>query len=138
LEEGVLKSTTRVENPTPKSIEFVLQARGFFDAPELAFSFGEAGGAWTDRDLRSAGAPPAGAQTFEGAAVPAGLWAVWRSAAGLRVVNTFSPEQISRCVVDWSVRGPKRVSLNLFSPRTALAPGQTMELRSDYRATAVR
>jgi hypothetical protein len=138
LEEGVLKSTTRVENPTPQPIEFVLQARGFFDAPELAFSFGEAGGAWTDRELRRPGAPPAGAQTFEGAAVPAGLWAVRRSAAGLRVINTFSPEQVSRCVVDWSVRGPKRVSLNLFSPRTVLAPGQTLELRSDYRAAALR
>jgi hypothetical protein len=138
LEDGVLKSTTRVDNPTKQAVEFVLQARGFFDAPELGFSFGEANGAWTDRVLRKAGSPPADAQTLEGAATPAGVWAVWRSAAGLRVINTFSPEQVSRCVVDWSVRGPKRVSLNLFSPRTTLVPGQVIELRSDYRVGPIR
>jgi hypothetical protein len=133
-----LKSTTRVDNPTGAPIEFVIQARGFFAAPELGFSHGEANGSWTDRVLRAPGTPPAGSQTLEGAQRPAGAWAVWRAEANLRVVNRFSPEQVERCVVDWSVRGSKRSSLNLYSPRTTLAPGQSIELRSDYQVARVR
>ncbi len=138
LENGVLKSTTRVENPTSQPVEFVIQARAFLSAPELGFSFGEADGSWIDRTLRAPGTPPAGSQTFEGTTRPAGVWAVWRPEAGLRVVNRFSQEQVSRCVVDWSVRGAKRSSLNLYSPRTTLAPGESIELRSDYQAVRVR
>jgi hypothetical protein len=138
VEDGQLKSTTRVDNPTGAPIEFVIQARGFFAAPELGFSHGEANGAWTDRVLRAPGTPPAGSQTLEGAQRPAGAWAVWRAEANLRVVNRFSPEQVERCVVDWSVRGSKRSSLNLYSPRTTLAPGQSIELRSDYQVARVR
>ncbi|MCE5310086.1 MAG: hypothetical protein LLG20_20825 [Acidobacteriales bacterium] len=138
LENGVLRSTTRVENPTAQPIEFVIQARAFLSAPELGFSFGEAGGAWTDRTLRAPGTPPAGSQMFGGAARPAGAWAVWRPEAGLRLVNRFSPEQVARCVVDWSVRGAKRSSLNLYSPRATLAPCESIELRSDYHAMRVR
>ena len=42
IEDGVLKSTTRVDNPTGQPVEFVIQARGFFGAPELGFSSGQA------------------------------------------------------------------------------------------------
>jgi hypothetical protein len=138
IEDGQLKSTTRVDNPTGGPIELVLQTRAFFAAPELGFSFGEANGAWTDRVLRAPGTPPAGSQTLEGAQRPAGAWAVWRAEANLRVVNRFSPEQVERCMVDWSVRGSKRSSLNLYSPRTTLAPGQSIELRSNYQVVRVR
>ncbi len=138
LENGTLKSVTRVDNPTAQPVEFVIQARAFFASPDLGFSSGEPNGTWTDRVLRAPGTPPAGSETLEGDARPAGVWALWRPAAGLRVVNRFSRDEVARCIVDWSVRGSKRSSLNLFSPRTTLAPGQSIELRSDYQVVRVR
>ena len=132
LEGDVLRTTTRVENPGAQPVEFVLQARAELAGEDPHIATRTAAGTWIDNPLRRLADSPAGSETYSGDTLPAGEWAVLQSVAGFRVVNGFQPRQVERCLVNWSVRGPHRVTLTLISPRAALAPGGTLELDADY------
>jgi hypothetical protein len=75
---------------------------------------------------------PTGTESYQGDKCPAGEWMVMNRKSTVRVVNRFPAEQVLRCSVSWTAKGPHRVTFSLWSPKTRLEPGQTLVLASDY------
>jgi len=63
--------------------------------------------------------------------VPAGEWQLVDQKAGTTVAATFKPEQVGYCLLNWSGE-QGRVNLELFSPETKLAPGESLVMDQSY------
>ena len=68
---------------------------------------------------------------LRGDAVPAGHWAIMDEQVGFGIHATFKPEQISHCLLNWN-GADGRVNLELFSPETKLAPGESIVIEQTY------
>ena len=51
-------------------------------------------------------------------------------------MNRFAREQTAQCVMGWTAKDRKRISLTLFTPRTVLKPGGVISLDSDFEVVA--
>ncbi len=107
-----LRTATTVTNRGTEAMEVTLQDRGDFNAPDLRIKPGEL----------SAGADPC---TVTGE---------WRVTS--RVVARTRPEEMDRCAIAWSAKGPGRVTLTLWSKKRSLQPGDSLTLGAEYESTA--
>jgi hypothetical protein len=62
---------------------------------------------------------------------PDGEWSVTQEDKGVRVISRFDPAQVEVCYLNW--KGPDhRFNLELYSPSTELAPGESLTLKHGY------
>jgi hypothetical protein len=84
------------------------------------------------KSLLSAGEEPSGTVWYAGSDQPDGQWTVTDGRTQWAVVNRFSKDQVARTSVNWSVKTDSRVTLNVWSARRKLAPGEGLKLDADY------
>jgi hypothetical protein len=63
---------------------------------------------------------------------PAGERRIVNSASGMALANLFTVEQVNHVALGWSAKSMCRVSLELYSKKKALQPGQTVNLDGGY------
>ncbi len=63
---------------------------------------------------------------------PAGAWGVFDGAVKLGVLNTFLPEQVDFCYLNWNGK-QGRVNLEEWSAQGELQPGASLSVRNSYR-----
>ncbi|MFQ6132115.1 MAG: DUF4838 domain-containing protein [Armatimonadota bacterium] len=94
-----------------------------------------ADGSWRSQSLANAKDPEAESNMWlRGDDRPDGQWTIVDRRADLAVRATFEPDQVEQCLLNWSGRDA-RVNLELFSPSTDLAPGQSITIEHSYRVS---
>lgn len=132
LEAGKLRTHTAVKNSGAEARELVLRTRGEFRTTALRWAMRKPGGAMEPESLLTPGGPTNGLKTFWADERPDGEWSVLYPEQGLALVNRFVRAQTGQCIMGWTDKDRKRISLTLFTPRTTLKPGETLQLDSDY------
>ncbi|MCX6623090.1 MAG: hypothetical protein NTY38_18885, partial [Acidobacteria bacterium] len=136
LEAGKLRTHTALRNGGPEPREVVLRTRGEFRTTALRWAMRKPGGVLAAASLLTPGGLTNGLSTFWAADRPDGEWSVLYPERGLSLVNRFEREQTAQCIMGWTGKDRKRISLTLFTPRTMLKPGESVSLDSDYEVIA--
>ncbi|MBI3667721.1 MAG: DUF4838 domain-containing protein [Acidobacteria bacterium] len=135
LQGNTVHTETIVENKGPEAMEAALQSRGEFDPGNIddaVVAFRRQDGSRVEKRLIQPEQPPTGAETYNNAEQPDGEWRLVNSPAGLAMANRFGKEQVGRCALSWTAKGPYGVTFALWSAKHRLAPGESFRLEADY------
>jgi hypothetical protein len=134
-DKPVVQTESTVENTGSAPLDAVLSAR-FEAAPKdlksAAVVFRNQTGKSIRKPVFSPGEEPTGTAWYAGTDQPDGEWTVTGGGTQLAVVNRFAKEQTARTSVSWSGKADSRVTLNVWSAKRKLAPGETLKLEADY------
>lgn len=134
-DKPVVQTESTVENIGSSPLDAVLSAR-FEAAPQdlkkSEVVFRSQTGKRTQKPVLSPGEEPTGTEWYAGSDQPDGEWTVTGGEGPLALVNRFSKEQAARTSVNWSGKADSRVTLNVWSAKRKLAPGETLKLEAEY------
>lgn len=138
LQNGTLRTRTELRNNGTEALEAVLRTRGEFRSEDMRWAVTRPNGAREEISLLKPGGETNGLSTYWAGERPAGEWRIVHARLGLALVNRFVREQTAQCIMGWTAKDRKRISLTLFTPRTVLKPGGAVSLDSDYEVVAMR
>ncbi len=139
LRDGILETTTEVENVSDKPWPAVIQHRADYSPNDdltgegLALSYASIGGARIDRLLFEPGAETSGNATFDGDARPAGEWRAYHRSPVFALTGLFDPAETPRLQMSWSLRGASLITLAAWSREAVLPPRGKLTFSSRYR-----
>jgi hypothetical protein len=136
LDAGRLNVHTELRNASAAPVELVLRHRGEFRTESLRWAVRKPGGALDAVSLLTRGGPTNGLNSYWAADRPAGEWRIVEPRLGYTLVNRFERGQTAQCVMGWTAKDRRRISLTLFTPRTKLASGAALSLDSSYEVIA--
>lgn len=133
----VLHTVTTVENRSSIPLPVTIQARaevnsGDPEAPTVTVRFPNEGGSMFEKELLDPTGACYGHEEYGGGGRPAGEWSFLNPSVGVRLTNRFRAPEVDRFRLLWRGRRQSTVQLSLWSPRRALAPGETITLEADY------
>lgn len=134
--DGVwVRTEVFARNTSVVPLEVVLQARAEFEPGDIDAArvrFRTTGGVTVDRTVITPGEQPNGSETRKGQDVPDREWTLAR--AGMpSIINRFARDLVERTAMSWTAKGGPRVTLGVWSKKRLLAPGERLELKTDYR-----
>lgn len=135
-EKAGVHTETTVENAGSSAVDTALNSNYDFnpkDLRESAVTFRSQEGKTVQIAVLAPGEEPDGSQSYAGSKQPDGEWTLTVPGARMAVVNSFPKDQVARCVVIWARRRSSPVTMNLWSAKRTLAPGETLKLEAHYK-----
>lgn len=136
-ESGGVEMMLTLVNPTSEpvvpKVKIHPEFRTFGEYRPQLWTLSEAGWQFIPRTYES------GLGGYGHAVEPGGLeaWAVWLPEQGVGIKNTFEADQVGLLYFYYNVHHHLRhVNLELFTPNTALAPGQSLRIDARYEVIA--
>ena len=131
----VLHTETTFENAGTSTLDVMVHSGWTVDPKSMdrvALSFRQQGGGTVEQRLIQPGQKAIGSKVYEGAELPDGEWRVSGAGSGVDLVNSFPKDQVSRCFAEWSDEAKSRVTMELWSVKRALGPGEVLQIEADY------
>lgn len=136
VDQPELTVTSTVRNGTKAPLKAGFRIHPAFTVTRTATAqafIKQADGSWRVVPLANPEDPEAEKELWlRGNECPAGAWGVFDSEAKLGLLDTFAPEQVDFCYLNWNGK-QSRVNLEEWSAQGELKPGAALTLRNTYR-----
>jgi hypothetical protein len=130
-----LQTETTVENAGSSALDVMVHSGWTVDPKRMervVLSFRQQGGKILEQRLIQPGQMPQGSKVYDGSEMPDGEWRLLGAKNGAVLFNRFPKNQVWRCFAEWSGEAKNRVTMDLWSAKRTLGPGEVLKMEADY------